>query len=91
MHIFQDLQETPALAPITFRGESPFAFKINIINQSVTALCGRCDALELLLQIFAISGLGQHFGQSLPQTRNQELRLEINRIHEKLAQLFHFW
>ena len=59
MHIFQDLQQSPTLAAIAFGGEGPFAFEINIINQGVAALCGRCDALELSLQIFAIAGLGE--------------------------------
>jgi hypothetical protein len=90
MHIFQDLQQSPTLAAIAFGGEGPFAFEINVINQGVAALCGRCDALELSVQIFAITGLGEHFGQGLLQARDEELCLEINRIDKKLAQLFHF-
>ena len=90
MHIFQDLEQSPAFAVITFGWERAFPFKINIVNQRVIALRARGDAIELPLHVFAISCLCHHFGQSILQARDEKLRLEIDGIDEELAQLFHF-
>src|SRR5213075_539428 len=73
VHIFQDLEQAPTLAVITFSRERAFAFKIYVVNQRVTALSARSDAAELELHVFAISGLGDHFGQGVLQACDQKL------------------
>src|SRR6266853_6466249 len=75
---------------IAFGWERAFTFEIYVVNQRVTALSARGDAIELLVHVFAISRLCHHFGQSILQTRDEKLRLEIDGIDEELAQLFHF-
>ena len=62
VHIFQDLEQPPTLAMITFGRERAFAFKIYVVNQRVTTLRARSDAAELDLHVFAISSLRDHFG-----------------------------
>lgn len=89
-HIFEDLEQTPTFAVITLGRECAFALEVYIINQRVASLAARGNAIELPLHFLAISRLGQHFRQCILQPRNQELRLEIDDIDEKLAQLFHF-
>src|SRR5438128_3029052 len=74
---------------IAFGWERAFTFEIYVVNQRVTALSARGDAIELLVHVFAISRLCHHFGESILQTRDEELRLEIDGIDEEPAQLFH--
>src|SRR5207302_9201770 len=90
VHIFQDLEQAPSFAVITFGWERSFAFKINVVDQRVTALTARSNAIELSLHVFAISCLCHHFRQSILQTHDYKLRLEIDGIDEELAQLLHF-
>jgi hypothetical protein len=90
VHIFQDLEQPPAFAMITFGWERAFSFEIYVVNQCVTALSVRGDAIELSLHVFTIRCLCHHFGQSILQTRDEKLGLEIDGIDQELAQLFHF-
>src|SRR5207302_6973637 len=90
VHIFQDLEQAPSFAVIAFACQRAFTLKIYVVNQRVTALSARSDAVELPLHVFAISCLGHHFGQGVLQALDQKLGLEIDRIDEELAQLFHF-
>jgi len=75
---------------ITFGWERAFSFEIYVVNQCVTALSVRGDAIELSLHVFTIRCLCHHFGQSLLQTGDEKLGLEVDGIDQELAQLFHF-
>lgn len=88
-HSFQNLEQPPAFSTVALGGERSFAFEIDVINQCVATPRGGADALELALDIFAISRLREHFRQRIPQTRDEELRLEIDGIGEESAKLFH--
>src|ERR1700693_435489 len=65
MHGFEDLQQAPSLTLITLRVEDAFAFKVYIIDKCVAPLRSSRQALELLLNVGAISRrrFGEHFRQ----------------------------
>ncbi len=89
VHVFQNLEQTPAHAAISFRRQSAFPFEIDVIDQGVAAVRARRHALELASHIFGIVSLDEHFRERILQTPDKELRLEIDRIGEETAKLFH--
>src|SRR5207237_10831574 len=61
-HLFEHLQQSPALSAITFRVQNSFALEVHIIDQGVAALSRTPHAFELLLHARAIfrSGFVDH-------------------------------
>jgi hypothetical protein len=89
-HSFEHLKQAPAFSVVAFGGKGPFSFEIDVIHERVTTLRGGGNALELPLHIFAISGVREHFWKRILQTRDKELRLEIDGVDEEMAQLIHW-
>jgi hypothetical protein len=91
-HPFQDLKQAPTLAAITLRMQHAFALEIDLIDQRVTALGSAGHALELLLHILAFRRRRfiEHFGQGVSEAFDQEFRLKIDGVGQKLAQFLHF-
>ena len=92
MHIFEDLKQAPTLTLITLCVQDSFSFEVHIIDERVAALRRARQSLELLLNVRTISrrSFVQHFRQRILQPVNEEFRLKIHGIREKLAQVFHF-
>jgi len=92
VHIFEDLKQAPTLPLITLCVQDSFSFEVHIIDKRVTALWRARQSLELLLNVRTIRrrGFRQDFRRRILQSGNEEFRLEIHCVGEKLAQLFHF-
>jgi len=92
VRIFEDLKQAPTLTVITLCVQDSFSFEVHIIDKRVTALRRARQSLELLLNVHTIRrrGFRQHFRQRILQPGNEEFRLKIHGIGEKLAQLSHF-
>jgi len=92
VHIFEDLKQAPTLTLITLCVQDSFSFEVHIIDERVTAMGRARQSLELLLNVRTVGRrcFGQHFRQRILQPGNEEFRLKIHGIDEKLTQLFHF-
>ena len=71
--------------------QNAFAFEIHVVDQRITAVRRARHARKLAFDIGAHAGRGfvEHFGEGFLQTGDQELRLEIDSVREKLPEFAH--
>ena len=91
MHLFQDLEQSPAFVAIAFAMQNAFAFEIHVIDERVTTMWHAGHARELAFHIWPLRRCRfiEHFGERLLQSRYHELRLKIDSMREKLSKLAH--
>jgi len=75
---------------ITFGWERAFSFEIYVVNQWRNSLERSKRRDRIVAARFHDQMPAPSFGQSLLQTGDEKLGLEVDGIDEELAQLFHF-
>ena len=90
-HPFEDLEQTPTLSRISLGRKDTFSLEVHVINQSVTSARRLRHAIELLPHLRSPGRrcFGEHFRKRFLQAFDEKLRLEIDGVREKLAQLLH--
>jgi hypothetical protein len=90
-HCLQDLEQAPSLIVVPFRRQNSFAFEIDVIDKGICSCRRRAKIVEAPCNLVPLCGgcVREHFRERILQALDHKLRLQIDGISEKPAQLLH--